>query len=295
MSDTIITYAIPFFLLLILAEVIYSNLHDLDLYHGKDTFASLVMGLGSVLISIGVKFIAFAGFSFLYQFALFDIGYQWWAWLILIFADDFTFYVHHRASHSVRLLWAAHVNHHSSKRMNLGTALRQSWTELFYKYVWWIWLPLLGFPPIMVLTMISINLIYQFWIHTETIGKLGPIEWLFNTPSHHRVHHATNIKYLDRNHAGMFIIWDRLFGTFVEEDENEQPDYGIRGPHPTYNPFHIATHAFIDLWRDIRQPNPLWVKLRYIFMPPGWSPDGSTLTTNQLREGVNKGLISADA
>jgi sterol desaturase/sphingolipid hydroxylase (fatty acid hydroxylase superfamily) len=156
------------------------------------------------------------------------LGWHWWVWILILFADDFTFYWHHRLSHEIRVLWAAHVNHHSSTTMNLATALRQSWAEQLYKYFWWLWLPVVGFPPLMILMMMSISLIYQYWVHTELIRKMPKwFEFLFNTPSHHRVHHASNVRYLDQNHAGILIIWDRLFGTFAEERDDEKPVYGI--------------------------------------------------------------------
>src|SRR5690606_38938926 len=159
---------------------------------------------------------------------------------------------HHRLSHEVRILWAAHLNHHSSMRLNFATALRQSWAEQLYKYVFWLWMPLVGFPPLMIMIMISLSLIYQFLQHTQFIGKLGMLESFFITPSYHLVHHAYNVRYLDRNHAGVLIIWDRLFGTFQEEKENEKPIYGITENIHTYNPLIIATHEFANIWRDVK-------------------------------------------
>ena len=282
-----VAVAIPFFGVLMLAELWFGRKHNKEIYEQKDFFASIGMGLGMLIIGVGVKTLAFMSMLFLFQFApdsVVEFLYyrNWWTWVIILFADDLTFYVHHRASHEVRVLWAAHVNHHSSQRYNLGTALRQSWTEVFYKYIWWMWMPLAGFNPIMILSMISISLIYQFWIHTEVITKLGVLEWFFNTPSHHRVHHASNYKYLDRNHAGILIIWDRLFGTFVEEDR-EKPIYGITNNIHTFNPFKIATHEFAALWKDIKRSPNLATKLKYIFYPPGWSHDGPNLTAKTLR------------
>jgi sterol desaturase/sphingolipid hydroxylase (fatty acid hydroxylase superfamily) len=203
--------------------------------------------------------------------------------------DDFTFYWHHRLSHEFRILWAAHVNHHSSEQYNLSTALRQCWTEILYKYIFFLWLPFLGFHPMMVLTQISINLIFQFWVHTKLIKKLPPfIEFLFNTPSHHRVHHASNVRYLDRNHAGTLIIWDRIFGTFAEEKDEEPVVYGITTNIDTYNPLKIATHEYASLWRDIREAPRFSDKLKYIFYAPGWSQNGKTLTARQMRDALKQ-------
>lgn len=154
------------------------------------------MGFGSVFFAGAMKTLAFFAYSYLYQFRLFDIGTEWWALILLLFADDFTFYWHHRLSHEVRILWAAHVNHHSSVKMNLGTALRQSWAEQLYKYFWWAWMPLIGFAPLMIFVMQTISLVYQFFMHTELVKKMPKtIEFIFNTPSHHRAHHGSNIKW----------------------------------------------------------------------------------------------------
>src|ERR1700760_421088 len=216
----LIHLAIPGFLMLLLIEVIAATWMHQDLFEWKDTAASLTMGIGNVIIGLFTKVLLFASYSFVHRFAIFNIGYQWWAWLLLFFAEDFTYYVFHRSSHECRFFWASHVVHHSSQRYNLGTALRQTWTGgISFSFVFWLWLPLIGFPPIMLMTMQAISLLYQFWIHTELIRWLGPLESFLNTPSHHRVHHASNLRYLDRNHAGTLIIWDRLFGTFEPEDE----------------------------------------------------------------------------
>ncbi|MCX5739849.1 MAG: sterol desaturase family protein, partial [Proteobacteria bacterium] len=197
-----------------------------------------------------------------------------------LLADDFCYYWFHRLHHEVRFFWAAHVTHHSSQRYNLATALRQSWSPMtalpFYAP-----LPLLGFDPLMLVTVHAINLLYQFWIHTELIDRLGPFEWVFNTPSHHRVHHASNPIYLDRNYAGILIIWDRLFGTF--EPEREAPIYGLTKNISTYNPVRIAFHEWVAVMRDALRPNPLAVRIGYLVNPPGWSPDGSSLTAAQMR------------
>jgi sterol desaturase/sphingolipid hydroxylase (fatty acid hydroxylase superfamily) len=158
--------------------------------------------------------------------------------------------------------------HHSSQRYNLGTALRQTWTGFFMSFIFWLWLPLVGFPPIMVMTMQAVSLLYQFWVHTELVRRLGPLEWVMNTPSHHRVHHGSNQRYLDRNHAGVLIIWDRLFGTF--EPEGEKVIYGLTKNINSYNPLRIAFHEWIDIWNDVRRAETWRLKLRYIFGRPGW-------------------------
>jgi sterol desaturase/sphingolipid hydroxylase (fatty acid hydroxylase superfamily) len=265
----LIQFAIPGFLFLLTVEVVCDALMRRDLYEVKDTAASLTMGIGNVLVAVATKAIAFAAFTAVHRFALFKIGYQWWAWLLLFVADDFTYYWFHRTSHECRLFWASHVIHHSSQRYNLGTALRQTWTGGFMTFIFWLWLPLIGFAPVMVLTMQAVSLLYQFWIHTELIRSMGPAETVLNTPSHHRVHHASNARYIDRNHAGTLIIWDRLFGTFEPEDLNERPVYGLTKNINTYNPVRIAFHEWQDIWRDWHNARSWREKLACVFGAPG--------------------------
>src|SRR5690348_12875952 len=230
----LIHLAIPGFILLLVAEAIADAVMRRELYEFKDTAASLAMGTGNVIIGLAAKALVFGVFTFIHRFAIFNIGYTWWAWLLVFFADDFSYYWFHRASHECRLFWASHVVHHSSQRYNLSTALRQSWTGTFMSWVFWMWLPLLGFRPMMVLTMQAISLLYQFWIHTELVRSLGPFEWVLNTPAHHRVHHGSNPRYIDRNHAGTLIIWDRLFGTFEPENPHDAPRFGLTRNIYTY-------------------------------------------------------------
>lgn len=282
----LIHYAIPAFIILLVIEVIISAYDKRDWFHAKDTFTSLSMGIGNVIIGLFTKGVIFGFYTLLYQFRLFDIGAQWWAWVLLFFADDFSYYWFHRTAHSSRYFWASHVVHHSSQKYNLGTALRQTWTgDLSGSFIFWMWLPLLGFHPLMIMTMQSISLLYQFWIHTEVIKKFPrPIEFIFNTPSHHRVHHSSDIKYLDKNHAGILIIWDRLFGTFQEEEEH--PNYGLTTNINTFNPIRVATHEWVDIFKDVRQAKHWKHALGYLFGPPGWSHDGSKKTTKQMREEI---------
>lgn len=295
-TDDVTVYFVPGFVILIALELYVSYRNKLKIHEPKDSLASIGMGIGSLIIGFGVKFAAFGFFLFLYQFDLLGLNEhlgmdKWYAWLILLFADDFCFYWHHRLSHHVRILWAAHINHHSSVHYNLAVALRQSWTEILYKYTFWILLPILGFHPIMIFTMMGISLLYQFWVHTKTIKRLGPLEWIMNTPSHHRVHHASNARYLDKNHAGIFIIWDRLFGTFQEELEEDPPVFGITSNINTYNLFAIAFHEFANILKDVSEAPDLKSKMAYLFAPPGWSHDGRSKTSDQLRkeQGLNEG------
>jgi sterol desaturase/sphingolipid hydroxylase (fatty acid hydroxylase superfamily) len=196
-----------------------------------------------------------------------------WAWLALFFADDFAYYWFHRISHEVRVFWASHVVHHSSQHYNLSTALRQTWTPMT-ALPFWAGLALLGFAPWMILTQQAISLIYQFWIHTERVGRLpAPFEFVFNTPSHHRVHHGSNELYLDRNYGGILILWDRLFETY--QGETERVRYGLTQNLRTFKPHRVAFHEFAAIARDVRAADSWRERLGYLFRGPGWSPDGS--------------------
>jgi sterol desaturase/sphingolipid hydroxylase (fatty acid hydroxylase superfamily) len=270
----LIHLAIPAFIGLLVLEAALDAVMRRELYEFKDTAASLAMGVGNVLLGLVNKAMVFAIFTAVHRFAIFKIGYQWWAWLVLFFADDFTYYWFHRVSHECRLFWASHVVHHSSQRYNLGTALRQTWTGGFMSFVFWLWLPLVGFPPVMVLTMQAVSLLYQFWIHTELVKSMGPLEWVLNTPSHHRVHHGSNQQYLDRNHAGALIIWDRMFRTF--EQEGEKVVYGLTKNIISYNPLRIAFHEWIDIWNDLRYAMNWKQRFAAVLGRPGDKPGKQT-------------------
>ena len=263
----LIQLAIPAFIILLLIEAIVDAWMRRDLYESKDTAASLTMGVGNVVVGLVSKGMVFAVFTWVHKFAIFPIGYQWWAWVLVFFADDFSYYWFHRTSHECRFFWASHVVHHSSQHYNLSTALRQTWTGGFSSFVFWLWMPLLGFQPIMIFTMQAISLLYQFWIHTELVKHTGIFESVMNTPSHHRVHHATNPQYIDRNHAGILIIWDRLFGSF--EPEQEACVYGLTANIGTFNPFRIAFHEWIDIGKDLRSARTWRDRMIAVFGNPG--------------------------
>ncbi len=287
MPDLLIL-AIPGFILLLLAEVIFDTISKRKLFETKDTFSSLAMGIGNMVVGLATKGVIFAVFLWIYQFRIITLdSTKWWVWLLVLLADDFSYYWFHRTSHTCQYFWASHVVHHSSQRYNLSTALRQTWTGgLSGSFLFWAWMPLLGFHPILILSMQAFSLIYQFWIHTETIGTMPYLlELVLNTPSHHRVHHSSDVRYLDRNHAGILIIWDRLFGTFVEE--NDKPTFGLTRNIDTYNPFKIAFSEWGDIFTDLRRSQSVRQFLGYLFGPPGWSHDGSRKTTAQLRAAVN--------
>jgi sterol desaturase/sphingolipid hydroxylase (fatty acid hydroxylase superfamily) len=273
----LIHLAIPAFLLLMTLEAVAAALMHRDLYEFNDAAASLTMGIGNVIVDLLGKVVQFSVLTYLHGFAIFPIGLQWWAWLLLFFGDEFSYYWFHRVSHECRLFWASHVVHHSSQRYNLSTALRQTWTGGFMSFIFWMWLPVVGFAPVMIMSMKAISLLYQFWIHTEIVRSLGPLEAVLNTPSHHRVHHGSNPKYIDRNHGGTLIIWDKLFGTFEPEDPADPPRFGLTRNIHTYNPVRIAFQEWFEMFRDAWQAPGWRNKLRYVLGNPGWHhPDAAS-------------------
>ncbi len=301
--SNLLLYSIPAFIALLALELLWTRRlrregrRALLGYEKHDTLASLAMGVGNVLISAVTTLGAVALWSWGYEHRVLSLGepWRWWSWPLLSLGEDFCYYWFHRAHHEVRLLWAAHVHHHSSRYFNLSTALRQPWLTPLTGPVFWLPLALLGFSPPMILSAQAISLLYQFWIHTEVVRRLPPpLEWLLNTPSHHRVHHGKNVAYLDRNHGGVLIVWDRLFGTFAAEDEREPVRYGLTHDIQTHHPLTIATHELVALGADVRRAGSLGNMLRYLFAPPGWSPDGRSLTARQLREGLKPGHSQRD-
>ncbi|MDG5491850.1 sterol desaturase family protein [Psychroserpens sp. SPM9] len=283
----IILFAIPFFIIAMLLELYVTVKQDIKTYESKDAFSSIAMGLGNVFLGFFSKALVLLAFYFIYEnFRLFTIPVTWWSFILIFFADDLAYYWFHRISHECRLFWASHVVHHSSQHYNLSTALRQTWSGGFYSFVFWLWLPLLGFHPGMILLQMSISLLYQFWIHTEAINKMPRwFEAIFNTPSHHRVHHGSNPLYLDRNHAGILIIWDKLFGTFQPELEDEKVVYGLVKNIHTYNPIKIAFIEWISMFKDaFTGHKSLKNRILYLIKPPGWKHDGSGKVSNDLRK-----------
>jgi sterol desaturase/sphingolipid hydroxylase (fatty acid hydroxylase superfamily) len=283
----LIYYAIPFFIVTVIIEGIAIFKKNPEGYNIKDTFASLSMGIGNVLVNLLSKLIVVFVITFLYEnFRMATIPFTWWAWILILFADDFCYYWFHKIGHESRFFWASHIIHHSSQKYNLSTALRQTWTGGFFSFVFYLALPLFGFHPLMIFTQMSVSLIYQYWIHTELIDKMPRwFEAIFNTPSHHRVHHGSNPLYLDRNYAGILIIWDRIFGTFQPELKEEKVVYGLHSNINTYNPLKIAFQEWIDVFKDaFSAKTSLAKKLGYFIKPPGWKHDGSGLLSEDLRK-----------
>jgi sterol desaturase/sphingolipid hydroxylase (fatty acid hydroxylase superfamily) len=267
----VVTWAIPAFILLVVIEVVSYYVHPDDEevgYEAKDTFTSLAMGLGSVFLDLLWKIPIVALYVAVYELSPFRVPVLWWTVLVVLLAQDFLYYWSHRSHHVVRVLWASHVVHHSSRRFNLSTALRQPWTGVTSAF---FYLPLivLGVSPAQVFFVQSVNLVYQFWIHTERIDKMWRwFEYVFNTPSHHRVHHAANGSYLDRNFAGILITWDRLFGSF--EAEGIRCQYGLTKNLTTYNPLRVAFHEYASIARDLAGARSWRERLGFTFAGPGW-------------------------
>jgi sterol desaturase/sphingolipid hydroxylase (fatty acid hydroxylase superfamily) len=283
MRDPVL-FAIPFFVLLLILEwTAARKLERIEsagersrplsgAFHTRDSWASISMGLVSVATTAAWKFIALLGYAAIYAYlAPWHLSaHKWYTWVIAILGVDLSFYTYHRIAHRVRLIWATHQAHHSSEYFNFATALRQKWNNSG-EILMWIPLPLLGVPPWMVFASWSVNLIYQFWVHTERIGKLWrPFEFVFNTPSHHRVHHGMDAEYLDKNYGGIFIIWDRMFRSF--QPELSRPHYGLTKPVNTFNIWKLQTREYVAIARDVRSAARWHDKLAYIFGPPGWEP-----------------------
>ncbi len=278
-------WAIPAFIVLILAEIALFRVRNRRAYEARDTLTSLLLGLGSTVAGALTAGIMFAIAMWVYQYRIFDFGFVWWAWPLAFVLDDFAYYIKHRLGHRMRWMWAAHVIHHSSQHYNLSTALRQTWTNILTPgFVIALPLFLLGFHPLLVAFCGGLNLVYQFWIHTEAIGKMPRwFEAVMNTPSHHRVHHATNPRYLDSNYAGVFIIWDKMFGTFVPETDEEEIRYGIVKQLGSFNLLWAAFHEWVGIARDMWNAPGLKNKWNYLVQPPGWSHDGSRDTSDTIK------------
>ncbi len=277
--------AVPAFILLVLAEMLFAWARDKSRYEPKDTLTSLSLGMGSTIAGVIVGGAAYAIAVWVWQFRLFDISYAWYWFVIAFVIDDLAYYAFHRSAHRVRWFWASHVIHHSSQHYNLSTALRQTWTGFIsLGFLFRLPLFLIGFPPPLVFFVAGVNLIYQFWIHTEVIDRMPRwFESVMNTPSHHRVHHATNPRYLDSNYAGVFIIWDKMFGSFVAERDDDRPRYGIVRQLGSFNLLWAAFHEWIGIAKDVWAAPGLRAKIGYIAMPPGWSHDGSRETSESIK------------
>ena len=271
----IFVVATPVFIAVTLWEYLRIR-HDPKRMDVPEALRNFALGAGYQLTELlFAGLIAFPVYAFLYHHRLLDLELNWATGLLTFVGVDFCFYWMHRSSHRIRWFWAAHVVHHSSERMNFSTAMRQNATNIFNgMWLFYVPLALIGFNPVWIGVAYALSLVYQFFIHTTLVGKLpGWVETVFNTPSHHRVHHGRNPGYIDRNYGGTLIVWDRLFGTFVAEDEQAPPDYGITRPIHSRNLLVLWTHEYVDLFRAMARPGGLQARLKHLWKPPEWDRD----------------------
>ncbi|NNU16467.1 sterol desaturase family protein [Parvularcula sp. ZS-1/3] len=279
-------WAAPVYLILIAVEVWFLSRLGRGEEVRRDLWTNLAMGTGNAIGGLFLFMGAAAFFFWMWEFRVADWGFTWWSFLAAMVAKDFTYYWVHRFQHRIRWGWASHVIHHSSQGYNLSTALRQPWfsvlTGTYLLGLPWV---ILGVHPALWAFCGGLNLFYQFFIHTQAVKKMpGWFEAVFNTPSHHRVHHATNPKYLDTNYAGILIIWDKIFGTFEAEDEAEPCDFGLVSNIESQNPLFVATHEYVAIAKDVTKPGLKPIeRFRYAFAPPGYSHDGSRLSTAEIK------------
>lgn len=269
-----VLYAVPFFFLLIGLELLADRWRGMHTYRLADAINSLSAGVLSQATGLLTKVVGLLTYAFAWEhLALFDLSdSSLWVWFFAFVLYDFCYYWNHRLGHERNVLWAAHAVHHQSEDYNLSTALRQTSTGFIFGWIFYLPMAVLGVPPLVFLTVAALNLLYQFWVHTRHIPKLGWFEWLFITPSNHRVHHAQNPVYMDRNYGGVFIVWDRIFGTFQEELDAEPVIFGVTVPLASWNPLWANLQVYAGLWNDARRASSWWDKLRIWFMPTGWRP-----------------------
>ena len=269
-----VLYAIPFFFVLIGLELLVDRWRGVSTYRLADSINSLSAGVLSQVSGLLTKGLGLLTYGFAVQhLALFELSaQQTWVWVLAFVLYDFCYYWNHRLGHERNVLWAAHSVHHQSEDYNLSTALRQTSSGFLFGWIFYLPLAVLGVPLLVFLTVAALNLLYQFWVHTRHVPKLGWYEWAFVTPSNHRAHHAQNAIYMDRNYGGVFILWDRLFGTFQEELDEEPVIFGVTTPLASWNPLWANLQFYVQLWRDAARAASWWDKLRIWFMPTGWPP-----------------------
>ncbi len=288
MPPVITHFTLPVLAVLMFVELFHSWQEKKELYSSADTLSNIVVGLSAFAFNLFSKYLGFYLMVWLHSFSIVSFPSVWWVWILAFLANEITFYIYHRCCHEVNWFWASHVVHHSSEHMNISVAFRQSFTSsLSGHFIFWLWMPLLGFSPFMTLMATQLCLFYQSFLHTETVRKFPRwIEFIFNTPSHHRVHHSSNPEYLDKNHGGMLILWDRLFGTFCEE--KEKPRYGLTTDIHTSNPLTITFHVWKETFVKASQASSWKAALNYFIKAPGWSHDGSSLTVKERSSKTEK-------
>ena len=274
-SSIILTYAIPVFLLLIIIEFIYGVMKGNNNYRLNDALTSLSLGLISrfiPLLGLGFQYVVYKYVAEYYNLKLLNLE-EMWVWVFAFILYDICYYWMHRIHHEVKVFWATHVVHHHGEEYNLATALRQTSSGFLWKWVFFLPMFIIGVPPEVYVSVAGVNLVYQFWVHTEHVGRLGFLEYIIITPSNHRVHHAQNDDYLDANYGGVFILWDRIFGTFIDERKDLKPVYGTVKPLKSFNPFWANIEVFYQMALDSYRTKKLKDKFYVWFSRPGWRPD----------------------
>lgn len=289
-EDLLLKLSTPFYICLIGLEIFLTHIVPHNEPAGRPTYSlrDTVMNAVLMLLNGGIDLLFRAAYVgvliWFYNFSFIEpIAAPYLYWFALFLAEDLAFYTLHYVDHHCRLFWAVHVTHHSSQHFNLTTGFRSSVFQPLYRFVYFIPLTLVGFNPADIIVMYSITQIYGIIVHTEYVGKLGWLEYIFVTPSHHRVHHASNVQYLDKNMGMCLIIWDRIFGTFQEELSTVPPHYGLTKPTAQNGLAQTVFHEWQAIGDDFRQPVNFTTKLRYLFKAPGWSPDGSRATSKDLQ------------
>ncbi len=288
-DELIILISTPVYVFLILLEIMMSKIHDLKLYTFKDTIYNFIFMILNGLVDVSFRMVYLIVLLFFYKFRIFEFAEHGWVyWILLFILEDFLFYILHYFDHNVRLFWAVHVTHHSSNLFNLSTGFRSSVFQPIYRFIYFIPLVLLGFKPADIIVMYAITQIYGILVHTKYDIKLGWFENIFVTPSHHRVHHASNILYLDKNMGMCLIVWDKLFKTYQSEMPTEKPVYGITKTYLNENLVNYIFDEWKSMFTDINKERGFLSKIKILFNPPGWSSDGSTKTTKELQRNLSK-------
>ena len=287
-ESLLILITTPIYILVIGGEILYSYVKQKHLYTTKGVLANIYLSALNFTLDIVLRGICLLVLDYFFKFRFFEIENVIAYWVVLLLAEDFMYYWLHRIDHYCRFFWAVHVTHHSSEEFNLTVGFRSSVFQPLYRFIYFIPLALMGFKGIDIMFMYAATQIFGILVHTQTIKKLGVLEYIIVTPSHHRVHHGSNIKYLDKNMGMLLIIWDKLFGTFQAEDEKDPVKYGLTKNIETYNPLTMVFHEWKSIWNDLKKQTSFKNKLMYVFGPPGWSHDGSTKTSSQLREELNQ-------
>ena len=290
-QELLLLISTPLYAILIGLEMVLSAVHHKHLYTVKDTLTNVYLTSLNFSLELLIRVFCLGFLAYFFQFHVLDIQNQYLYWFLLLILQDIAFYFEHRVDHYCRFFWAVHVTHHSSEKFNLTTGFRSSVFQPLYRFVYFIPLAVIGFKPLDIMLMYSATQIYGILIHTQYIKKLGFLEYFMATPSHHRVHHASNTIFLDKNMGMVLIIWDKIFGTFASEDDlkDEQIRFGLtKNIERPNHPVDIVFHEWRNILDDFKMNIPFSTKLKYLFMPPGWSHDGSRKTSKQLRAELKK-------